>query len=219
MHKFSAAGLAVILLIFGLATSARSDVEFGLSADDGGLREFHLAVGDFYRVPEKEVVVVRERRIPDEELPVVFFLASRARVGPGVIVGLRLDGRSWMDIALYYGLGADIFYVDARADGPPYGRALGYYKNKPKKEWKYIRLADDDIVNLVNLSFISKHYGYSPNTVIKMRSQGKGFIAINSDAKHGKIGKESKGGVKQAKAKEGPKGKSKSKGESKSKRR
>jgi hypothetical protein len=219
MRRFLAAVLATIFSILGLTTYARSDVEFGLSADDGGLREFHLAVGDFYRVPEKEVVVVRERRIPDEELPVVFFLASRARVAPGIIVGLRLERRSWMDIALYYGLGADIFYVDARADGPPYGRALGYYKNKPRREWKYIKLADDDIVNLVNLNFISKHYGYSPNTVIKMRSEGKNFIVINNDAKHGKIGKENKGGAKQAKAKESGKSKSKSKGESKSKRR
>jgi len=217
MRRFLTAGLAAFALFFGLASNVRSDVELGLSADENGLREFHLAVGDFYRVPEEEVVVVRERRIPEEELPVVFFVAQRAHVAPSVIVDLRLGGRSWMDIALFHGLGAEIFYVNATADGPPYGRALGYYKHKPKKEWKYIKLADDDVVNLVNLNFLSKHYGYSPNTVIKMRSGGKGFVDINKDAKHGKIGKESKGGGKQAKA--ASSGKNKSKGQSKSKRR
>jgi hypothetical protein len=217
MRKLLNAGLAVLFLIIGQATNVRSDVEVGLSADNDGIREFHLAVGDFYRVPEKEVVIVRERRIPDEELPVVFYIAQRARVAPSVIVELRLGGRSWLDIVHYHGLGAEIFYVDATADGPPYGRALGYYKNKPKKEWKYIKLADDDVVNLVNLGFISKHYGYSPNTVVRLRSDGRDFVSIHKDVKHGKIGKESKGGAKQAKAKDSSKSKSKSKGQSKSK--
>jgi hypothetical protein len=216
MKRTSTAILVAALLFLGAPTNVRSDVQVGLSADDSGLREFHLAIGDFYRVPEADVIVVRERHIPDEELPVVFFVAQRARVAPSVIVDLRLGGQSWIDITHYYGLSAEIFYVETEVvSGPPYGRALGYYKNKPRKEWKTIKLGDDDVVNLVNLKFISNHYGYSPSTVIKMRSEGKKFVAINKEAKHGKVSKSDKGNSKAGKANDNSKGKNNSKGKKK----
>jgi hypothetical protein len=179
---------AIAMILIGFGSGARAGVDIGISGDEGGIREFHLAVGDFYRVPETQVVEVRQRNVPEEELPVVFFLASRAHVAPDVIVALRQGGKSWLDITYYYGMGADIYYVPARAvDGPPYGRALGYYKNKPQKQWKYIKLTDDEVVNLVNLQFISKHYGYPPNDIIRVRSEGKDFVEISRDAKGGKI--------------------------------
>jgi len=196
MRSLLVTAFAAILMIGGAPGNARSDVSLGLSADDEGIREFHLAIGEFYRVPEPEIVVVRQRNIPEEELPVVFFMAKRANVAPSVIIDLRLGGKSWMDITYYYGLGADIYYVETRVvSGPPYGRALGYYKNKPRKQWKYIKLQDNDIVNLVNLKFISSHYGYSPDEVIKLRSDGKNFVSINKHVK------DNKGSKKQLSAK------------------
>ncbi len=39
-------------------------------------------------------------------------------------------------------------------------------------------LGDDDVVNLVNLKFMSEHYGYPPEKIIKMRSGGKEFVSI-----------------------------------------
>jgi len=130
---------------------------------------------------------VKKRGMPDDDLPVVYFLARRAGVQPAVIIDLRLDGKSWMDISLHYGLTADVFYIDVKEDpGPPYGKAYGYFKNKPRKEWKNIRLSDSDIVNFVNLGFISSYYGYSPNEVIKMRSNGESFVKINGKVKQAK---------------------------------
>jgi len=182
--------LAAAVVFCGGAGPAWSDVSFGVSGDEGGIRQFYLAIGDFYNVPEREVVVVKEKHFQDEELPVVFFLAQRARVSPNIIIDLRLGGKSWMDITYYYGLGAEIFYVPTRTiGGPPYGRAIGYYKKRPRREWRYIKLRDDDVVNLVNLKFISTHYGYSADDVIKMRSEGKNFIDINKQVKEHKSGK------------------------------
>jgi len=150
---------------------------------------------------------VSERNIPDDEVPVVFFLASQARVSPDVIINLRLGGKSWMDITLHYGLTAQIFYVPFSADpGPPYGKAWGYYKKRPRSKWGEIRLGNADIVNLVNLKFVSGYYGYSPDQVVKMRSNGKSFVSINSEAK------KSKGGPQSKAQKSGSKGKSKGKG-------
>src|SRR5574341_1637669 len=111
----------VAVALFSLAPhQVQADVSLGLSISDGEVRSFYLAVGGSYRVPERTLVVVHETNIPDDEVPVVFFIAQRARVSPDVIIDMRLSGRSWMDITLHYGLSPEIFYVPlAVAPGPP----------------------------------------------------------------------------------------------------
>lgn len=185
--------IVIIFLVLIMATlgnaipRAEAGVDLGISIGEEGLRGFSLSVGDYYRVPQREVVIIRERGIPYEEMPVVLFLAGRAHVAPGIIVDLRLGGMSWMDITLRYGLSPEIYYVPVSVSpGPPYGKAYGYYKNKPRKEWKKIVFEDSDIINLVNLKFTSEHYRYSPDEVIKMREEGKNFVVINDEIKKGK---------------------------------
>jgi len=183
----------IIFLVLIMATlgntipRAEAGMDLGISIGEEGLRSFSLSVGDYYRVPQREVIIIRERGIPYEEMPVVLFLAGRAHVAPGVIVDFRLRGMSWMDITFHYGLSPEIYYVPLRtAPGPPYGNAYGHYKKWPRKEWKKVRLGDDDVVNLVNLKFASEHYGRSPEEVIKMRSGGRNFVEINEEIKRGK---------------------------------
>ena len=178
--------LLIVLVFIFLSPISNSEaaVDLGVSIGEEGVRGFYLAVSDYYRVPEREVIVVRERHIPDEELPVVFFIAQRAHVRPATIIDLRMRGRTWMDVTLHFGLGPEIFYVPVKegfVTGPPYGKAYGYYKKKPRKEWRKIVLDDNDVINLVNLRFISYHYGYEPERVMKMREGGRNFIMINDE--------------------------------------
>jgi hypothetical protein len=170
-------------MLLSSPASAGTPFSVSVSGDSKGINEFNLSIGEYYRVPEREVVVVHERGIDEEELPVVFFLAQRARVRPEVIVDLRLRGMNWMDITLHYGLNPDIYYVPVKVvrKGPPYGNAYGYYKKHKKKDWKKIRLSDADIVNQVNLRFISEHHGYSPEQVMRYRSEGRKFAVIDRD--------------------------------------
>lgn len=188
--------LTVLISLISISpNSEATNIDVGVSAIDEGLRGFYLSVGDYYRVPYRDIVIIRERGIFYEEVPVVLFISQKARTAPSVIIDLRIRGRSWMDIIIHFGLSPEIFYVPVRAvHGPPYGKAYGYYKNKPKKEWKRIVLDDDDIVNLVNLRFISKHYGYSPDNVIQMREKGKSFIDINHEIREVKKIKEKRHG-------------------------
>jgi hypothetical protein len=205
------ASFSIILITFICAVmtgSGRADMDLGISIGDDGLKSFYLAVGDYYRVPEKEVMVVKKKRVPHEEIPVVFFIAKRAHISVGAVIDLRLKGTPWMDISLRFGLTPDIYYVPVKkVGGPPYGKAYGHYKNKPRKQWKSIVLGDADVVNLVNLKFISEHYGYAPEEIISMRSKGKNFVLINSDVKKRKAKKTGKG-VSVKKASSGSKGKS-----------
>lgn len=178
--------IILTLIFLSIGSNSEAGVDFGISIGDEGVKGFYLAVGDYYRVPQKEVIIIKERKIPDEEIPVVLFIASKVRVEPGIIIDLRLKGKSWLDITLHFGLSPEIFYVPVKETvviGPPYGKAYGYYKNKPKKEWKTIVLSDVDVVNLVNLRFISEHYGYPPEKVIKLRGEGKSFIVIADEGK------------------------------------
>jgi hypothetical protein len=169
-----------VLALGGLmaARSADAQTAYSVSASIG---DFHVAVSNYYHVPEREVIVVRERRIPEEELPVVFFIAQRAHVAPATIVDMRLHGRSWWDISVRYGIHADAYYVPVVVrSGPPYGRAYGHYK-KPRKEWNTIVLSDPDIVNLVELRFMSEHYHVAPERIVEMRERDVDFVTIHGD--------------------------------------
>jgi len=71
--------------------------------------------------------------------------------------------------------------------GPPYGNAYGYYrKYGPSRNWKKIALTDHEVVDLVNLRFMSEHYGMSPETVIAMRGRESKFVVINEEIRKGK---------------------------------
>ena len=206
--------LLSLFLLWPAANQCRADVDIGLSIGDDGIKGFYLAIGEHYKVPQKQIVVVREKKIPDEELPVVFFLAQRASVAPDIVIKLRLGGKSWMEISAHFGLTAEIFYVPVkRAPGPPYGKAYGHFKKKKKGQWGTIVLTDTEVVNFVNLKFISEHYGYSPDDVIKMREKGNSFIAINAKVKKNKV--QEKKQSKQLATKEKPKDKGKGKGKKK----
>jgi hypothetical protein len=211
MRTVFALSILFLLMFWPGSDVVRADVNVGMSVDEDGIKGFYLAIGEHYTVPEKEIVYVRKKNIPDDDLPVVFYLASRSGVSSKRIIELRLSGKSWMEITLHLGLHAGIFHVPFNGDpGPPYGKAYGHFKNKPKKKWREIHFVDVDIVNLVNLRFMSNYYGCSPEFVVKMRKQGKSFTAINAEAKKQKK-------QKLEKSKMASKEKSKSKGKGKKK--
>ena len=131
-------------------------------------------------MPESRVVYVKQHyHVHDEELPVVFFLASQARVDPQVIIDLRYRQRmSWLNITLHYGLTPEIYYVPVQRVGPPYGNAYGHYK-KHGKDYRKVRLADSDVVNLVNLRFMSEYHGVAAEVVMDQRGRGERFVVMN----------------------------------------
>jgi hypothetical protein len=176
----------VLTAAIALPSSSSAGVDIGLSVDRDGVKGFYLAIGEHYQVAEKEVVAVRKHTVSEDELTVVFFLSEQSRVKASVVIDLRRKGLSWWDISLRLGLPPEVFFVQLKKDpGPPYGKAYGHYKNKKKhgKKWKEVSFADADIVNLVNLRFVSERYGYSPDEVISLRSKGKSFVEINDHVK------------------------------------
>lgn len=173
MKKFTLLCLALFI-----GASVQAQVSAGVTITDEGVKNFYLAIGHTYNVPEQDIVVVHQRHIPDEEIPVVYFLARRAHCRPEAIIDLRLAGRSWMDIAVHYHLRPSIFYVPLNGDpGPEYGRAYGYWK-QPRKQWNRIRFDDDDVVKMVNLQFVSGYYKVKPEEVVRLRGENRDFVSV-----------------------------------------
>ncbi|MBI5577949.1 MAG: hypothetical protein HY895_02245 [Deltaproteobacteria bacterium] len=208
--------IPLMVLIFVILTvpASAQHVSTGISIADGELRSFYLAIGDYYRVPEPRVVHVKKHyRVRDEELPVVFYLASCARVEPDVIIDLRLRQKmSWLNITFHFGLTPEIYYVPVQRVSPPYGKAYGHY-NKHAHDYKKVALVDEDVVNLVNMRFISDYHRIAPEMVMDMRGQGKRFVLINEEVRKGKGGHHGEDDDKgKDKHQEGGKGKGKGKG-------
>jgi hypothetical protein len=170
------------------AERAFAQTAYSVSANIGN---FHVAVANYYQVPEREVIVIRERRIPDDEIPVALFIARHAGVPWGRVVDMRMRGDSWWDISVRLGVRPDVYYVPVTVvSGPPYGRALGHYKNKHRKQWSTIVLSDADMVNLVELQFLSEHYHVAPERIIEMRGRDRDFVAINAEVRGGGKGRD-----------------------------
>ena len=170
--------LVLALLALG-AGRAGAQTAVSVSARIG---DFHVAVANYYHVPEREVIVIRERRIPDDEIPVALFIARHARVPSDQVVAMRLRGVPWWDISVRFGLGPEVYYVPVAVDpGPPYGRALGHYKKTHRTQWSTIVLTDADIINLVELRFLSDHYGVAPERVIALRERDSDFVIIHAN--------------------------------------
>jgi hypothetical protein len=182
-----------LLIAFGFVIltmpASAQNLSTGISIADGELRSFYLAISDHYRVPEPRVVHYRQHyHVHDEELPVVFYLASCARVEPDVIIDLRFRQRmSWLNITYHFGLSPEIYYVPVQRVSPPYGKAYGHYK-KHQHDYKKVVLVDADVVNLVNLRFISDYHRVAPETVMDMRGRGQKFVVINEEFHKGKGG-------------------------------
>jgi hypothetical protein len=171
-----------MLLVFGTAGTAKADLKVGMSVGNEGSSDFYLAMSEYNRVPERVLIGVRDRGIPDEQIPVVMFIAARAQVAPDVIVKMRHRHMSWMEIAAHFRLGVDAFYVplNGNLSGTVYERPYRFFK-QDRRHWNRIHLTDEDVVNLVDLKFVSDYHGYRPDDVIRFRANGRNFVNIHND--------------------------------------
>lgn len=135
----------VVLVVLSLVVPAALlavEVNFRVSASTNVapgavvVADYFSAIRNYNGVTDKEILIIKRRGIAEEQIPVVMFLAAKANVKPVVILDLRRKGKSWFDIALAFGLGADTFYVPV--DGPVYGRVYGRlysYYNRPSCQY------------------------------------------------------------------------------------
>jgi len=174
-----ARSLLVALFVLSLAPAAAHAGDLGPLEP---LADLHRAVHESLGLPEPLIVQLLEAGTPDDQLPVVGFLARELGRVPEEIARLHREGLSFLDITLRFGKGPELFYVPFERDpGPPYGKAWGYYRNKPRSEWNQIRLRDSEVVDLVNLRLARDYYGVSADQVVRLRGAGEDFGAIHRE--------------------------------------
>lgn len=160
--------IGAMLLCFVTSVYAL-DFDIGVAGRDDDVDGFYFSIGNHYNAPREEIYVV-ERRIPRDEVNIAYFLARESRRDINFITNMRLRGKSWWDISLGLGLNPRNLYVVETNNhyGPPYGRAYGHTSNKH-------RLSDREIMELVNVRFLSRYHGISPDEVIERRQRGSSY--------------------------------------------
>ena len=176
--------LTAVLFFASFFQGIFAEIQAGFSIGTEGVQNFYLGVSEYNNIPVAQVAALRDRGIPHEEMPVVFFMAKKAAISPEKIIIWRTRKHmSWAAIAGRLDLGPEVFYVPVGGPvtGGIYGTTYGYFDIRHKNRWNRIKLADTDIINFVNLRFMSEHYGYRPEEIIRLRETGKPFIAIHND--------------------------------------
>jgi len=181
----------VAMLAFPTSNNAQSQTHFGVGFSNGQLSNFYLSVEDYYHAPMQQIEVIHRYGIPDEEIPVVYFIARHSRYEPIEIVRMRQRGDSWTAISDRCGVSRDVYYVPEEGrSGPPYGNAYGYHRNHGNGRWKHDNFSDDDLIRGANVHFLADRYNCGAPEVIRMRSAGRNYVDINEElrSKHDRGG-------------------------------
>jgi hypothetical protein len=166
MKKWIWIAAGLVLVLTSRPVGAEAQLSAGVVLDRDGLRGLHVAIGQVYRAPVREVQRWGPARIHPDELPVVYFLAREARVSPEAVIALRDRGWSWMDVSRHLGLSPQVFVRHLPRQGPPYGRAHGYWARENRDLY---RLSDRQIVDYVNLAFWADYHRQPVARVIQVR--------------------------------------------------
>jgi hypothetical protein len=174
--------LAAVFLLLACLGGSVHGADTDTVKDNQDVRSFYRALQDYFGITdEAEITALREQGLSYDELAVVFFIAERSHAETQRVMEMRLASRTWTEIAFRLGLTPEVFYVPltGTVTSPPYSHAYKGYSGRPKREWKTISLTEKDVINLVNLRFLSDNYDCPPERVIEMRAAGKTFLQIN----------------------------------------
>ena len=135
------------------------------------------AAADHFGIPASEVAVLTRWDMTVGEIPVVLFIARRAGVSPDVVVAKRRQGTAWMAIAATYSMHAGDFHVQVGDAPATLANAYANFNRRPVAEWHAISLTDDEVLALVNLGFLARFLGVSPEAVAAELDRGHSVVA------------------------------------------
>ena len=166
----------------------RADVHIGAEFDDEERRNFFLAAGKYFQASWDELEGIQSTGLPWDEIAVVLHVSRHASVSSEEVTALRWAGLSWHDIMSGFSLHPESVYVPI--EGPAEGQSARPYRHQARAgldAWDSRTSSDEDIINLVNLKFISDHYGLRPERVIALHASGWTFSAIHADLRRPEV--------------------------------
>lgn len=198
--------LLTLLTLICASSTATAGKSIEVRAGNENL-EFGFLYDDYYRVESRDA-----RRHCDEfgesDFLVALHLGRASGMELRVLLDWRRGGMSWSDITHRCELDSRVYYVDLPEDsGPPYGRALGHWKNRSNER---IELSDREIRALVELRAVSEYSGIAPREVLRQKKGGKSAASIAENGRgSADKGKGASKGKDKGKAEGGEKGKGK----------
>jgi hypothetical protein len=144
------------------------------AALDGYVRVLSTHFG----IPQNEVRILTEGRVPVDELPVALRLARFSGIPPVSLLAQRRSGESWQAIARRHDLGAATFHVaipDGQVDASV-ARVHGLFRDAPPSRWDAIELTDAEYVALANLLVLSAELGASHGQILEARAAAGSFL-------------------------------------------
>ncbi len=164
-----------------LMTSLAASVAPVAAQESSAARDAYLdSVARFFDLPPAEIEILSDWEIPVSEIPVVLFMARRSGVSPEALVALREAGQSWTSLAARYRVGPAVLQVPVPDDVPAgvLSRVYEGYRTTPVARWGTIRLADEDIVGLVNVRVISQSLGLPAENVLARTDSSDSYVEL-----------------------------------------
>ena len=169
--------IPIILSLSGSATLAATyfDVAVGVRVNEDS-RIFLNLTNHTWR-PATPTNIIRRCEDPEDDFPVIAFLAYHSHRSPAYILSLREAGYEWSDIFFHLNVSPRVLFVGIDRDpGPPYGKAWGRYRrdrySHDRGRSRY-RLSDRDVVALVKIQTAARHFGTSAYAVIDAQDGGR----------------------------------------------
>lgn len=149
---------------------------------------FEEALTAYYEITVDDLTALKETGLALEEIPVALHLASPAMTTPVNLATLRARGDSWRGIADMRQVEPTSVYVliGKEFKSKTYEPIFAKFTKVKGATWEDVPLTSEDIVNLVNLKFLTSHYGYSMFEIMAMRDEGTDFVSIAATVKEAK---------------------------------
>jgi hypothetical protein len=166
--------------VFLLAMMPFAAVASAAQQQSAAEQAYFRAVARYFQLPEAEVSILANWEIPAEEIPVLLFVARRAGVSSEALVALRESGRSWIELADRYQIGARALHVPLH-DASAAGRLAPLYntfRDTPVDRWGDIRLRSEDIVALVNVRVLAQSLSVAPDEVMRRTATTSSFVEL-----------------------------------------
>ncbi len=173
----STAGLlaALCLVLCASVVPARAALFYDVTLDLGlhdDARVFLNVTNDYFTPPPAVAVeLVKRCPVPQDDYPVVLLLARASKRPAEEILRLRLDYMSWSDIMFRLNVSPAVLFAGIDRDpGPPYGKAWGTWRKRPRGERLAIR--DRDVIELAKIQVAAGYHRVSPYTIITEHNKG-----------------------------------------------
>lgn len=128
-----------LLALVPLLAAAQTRLHARLDILDGRVNGFTFALSDEYRVPERDICAVRNEGLCDDDMREVLYIYTHSHYPLRHIARLRMRGATWTELYRWCGVERPVV---TRWDGPPYGKAYGFYKKHGNKHARFDREGD-----------------------------------------------------------------------------